>query len=289
MKNQLLKITSVVLLVWTAFACTSQPVSVKAETTEKRKIVSLNGTITEIIYALGAGDEVVAVDVTSTFPSETVKLTNLGHLSSISAESILGSAPTHVIGFKDEVKPELMQQLQQAGVEVVLYEREFSVKGAQQVIQKVASWLDRTEIGQQLVASIDTDVKSLRVLENKPTVLFVYARGAGMMMVAGEDTQLEKMIEIAGGKNAVSGFQEFKPLTPEAVIEANPSLVLMFESGAQSISKAGGFQGIPGIKLTNAGKNNQVLEMDGLFLSGFGPRMGKALLELNQKLASLNV
>lgn len=153
----------------------------------------------------------------------------------------------------------------------------------------MARWLDRTEIGQQLVASIDTDVKSLRVLKNKPTVLFVYARGAGMMMVAGEDTQLEKMIEIAGGKNAVSGFQEFKPLTPEAVIEANPSLVLMFESGAQSISKAGGFQGIPGIKLTNAGKNNQLLEMDGLFLSGFGPRMGKALLELNQKLASLNV
>lgn len=288
MRNQFLKISSVLLCFWLVFSCASKQESLNETEVEKRKIVSLNGTLTEMIFALGSGDEIVAVDVTSTFPAETSQLTNLGHMSSISAESILGSSPTHVVGFKDEVKTDLVKQLQQAGVNVQLYDREFSVNGTQKVIRQVSSWLGKDEIGQQLIETIDTDVKSLKKLKSKPSVLFVYARGAGMMMVAGEGTQMEKMIEMAGGKNAVNGFNEFKPLTPEAVIAANPSLVLMFESGAKSISKDGGFEGIPGIKLTEAGKNKQFMEMDGQYLSGFGPRMGKALLELNQKLASIN-
>lgn len=255
---------------------------------EAMKIVSMNGTLTEIVFALNEGGQLVAVDVTSTFPEAAKSLTNLGHANAISAESVLGSNPTHVIGFEDETKPELVEQLKNSGVEVKLFKREYSIEGAKKVIADVAKWIEKEEDGKKLQDQIDADVKSLTKLNSKPAVLFVYARGAGMMMVAGDDTQMQKMIEYAGGKNAVGGFKEFKPLTPEAVIGANPALLLMFESGAQSLNGEEGILEIPGLKLTDAGKNKQILSMDGQLLSGFGPRVGKALVTLNAKLKEIS-
>ncbi|HYQ97584.1 MAG TPA: ABC transporter substrate-binding protein, partial [Candidatus Nitrosocosmicus sp.] len=117
--------------------------------------------------------------------------------------------------------------------------------------------------------------------------LFVYARGTGTMMVAGDGTPLTGMINLAGGQNATGGFAEYKPLTTEGVIAANPDVILMFDSGEASLSGEGGILSVPGVSATNAGKNKAVITMDGQYLSGFGPRVGKALVELNKKLAAV--
>lgn len=106
-------------------------------------------------------------------------------------------------------------------------------------------------------------------------------------MVAGDHTQLSEMITLAGGQNATGGFEDFKPLTAESVIAANPDVILMFDSGKASLSSEGGVLAVPGVKSTTAGKNNAVIAMDGQYLSGFGPRVGKALVELNTELSKL--
>ena len=253
-----------------------------------KKIVSLNGTITEIIFDLGKGSELVGIDVTSSYPEkETAAIANLGHLSGISAEAILGLAPTHVVGFKDEMPEPLIAQLKAAKIEVVLFEREYSISGVKSTIAEIAKWCNKAAEGEQLAKQIDEDLKGMVELKKQPNVLFVYARGVGMLMVAGEKTQMDKMIELAGGKNAVSGFEDFKPLTPESVIAAKPDLILLFTSGTESLSGGEGLLQIPGVKMTPAGKNNNFLSMDGLYVSGFGPRIGKALVEINQRLSKL--
>ncbi len=283
------KLFSLAIAVALLVSCSGNAAQKAEVKKEAMKIVSLNGTITEIIYALGEGKQLVAVDITSTYPEQEVsKLTNLGHMSQISAEGILGSAPTHVIGFKDEVKPELIDQLKNAKVEVVLLDREYTVAGAKNVIGDIAQWMGKEEAGEKLQNQIDTDIAGMAKLPVAPLVLFIYARGPGTMMVAGDGTQMQEMIKLAGGKNAVSGFNEFKPLTPESVIAANPDLLLMFESGTQSLNGEAGLLEIPGIKMTTAGKKKQFCSMDGLYLSGFGPRVGKALVELNLKLQQIN-
>ena len=96
---------------------------------------------------------------------------------------------------------------------------------------------------------------------------------------------MNQMISIAGGQNAVSDFESFKPLTAEAIVSANPDVILMFTTGAQSLN--GVFENVPGIMQTNAGKNKQIITMDGQYLAGFGPRTGEAALELNQKLSEV--
>src|SRR5690606_33860565 len=119
---------------------------------------------------------------------------------------------------------------------------------------------------------------------SNPKVLFIYARGTGTMMVAGKDTQVGKMIELAGGVNAVNDFADFKPLTAEALVAANPDVILLFDSGLSSLGGIDGLWEVQGNKQTNAGKNRKVIEMDGQFLTGFSQRLGKALEELGKKI-----
>jgi iron complex transport system substrate-binding protein len=117
-----------------------------------------------------------------------------------------------------------------------------------------------------------------------PRVLFVYARGAGTMMVAGTETPAEAMIALAGAANAAEGFAGFKPMTAEAVVAAQPDVILMPERGLESLGGADGLLEQPGVALTPAGKNRRIVTMDDLLLLGFGPRLGEAVQTLTTKL-----
>lgn len=255
---------------------------------EAKRLVSLNGTITEVLFALGADKELVAIDVTSTFPAQTEKITHLGHVRGVTAESILGVKPTHVLAFEDELNPQLKQQLEKAKIKVVVFKRDFTVESTKHVIAEIAGWLDQQPAAKTLIGRIDDDLQSVKRPAKAPRVLFVYARGTGTMMVAGDNTQMASMIRLAGGQNATGGFDDFKPLTAEAVVAANPDVILMFDSGKSSLSDTGGVLAIPGVSATNAGKNKAVIAMDGQLLSGFGPRVGQAVAQLNAALNQLN-
>lgn len=248
------------------------------------KIVSLNGAITEVLAALGEENNLVGVDVTSTYP-ETIKgkVADLGHTRTISVESILALKPTKVYATSKDLKPEQIDQLKNAGITVEIINQEISVQGTKDLISQIAKSLNKTDI-QSIINTIDQDLKNVKPLENQPKVLFIYARGAGNLMVAGTNTPMEKVIELAGGVNAVKDFEDFKPLTAEAVINANPDYILMFDSGLESIGGVDGILKLEGIANTNAGKNKKVIAMDGQLLSGFGPRVGKAAQELNLNL-----
>ena len=261
---------------------------VKTAEVKKEKIVSISGTTTEILCALGLQDQIVGVDVTSTYPEAMSKLPSVGHNRSMSAEAIIALAPSIVIGVAENVKPELVEQLKSAHIRVLLYNLETTVDGTKALIKGVADSMGKADAVQPIINQIDTDLKEKVSLTKKTKVLFIYARGAGTMMVAGEHTYMNAMIKHAGGENAVSGFEDFKPLTPESLLKANPDVILMFTSGLESLGGMEGLLKVPGVAMTNAGKKKQVIEMDGQYLTGFGPRLGKATAELSKKLDAVN-
>ncbi|MHC5354423.1 heme/hemin ABC transporter substrate-binding protein [Myroides sp. LJL115] len=251
----------------------------------QERIVSLNGAITEILAELDQTDNIVGVDVTSTYPEKIKdKAQDLGHATKISVESILALQPTTLYATKADLNQQAIEQLSNAGVHVEIVEQNFSLDGTKQMIQDVARSLNNTSYN-DILANIDTQAKGITPLSPQPKVLFIYARGAGTLMVAGQNTPLDTMITLAGGQNAVQGFDNYKPLTPESLLNANPDYILMFSTGLKSIGGEQGILQIEGISQTNAGKNNKIIVMDGQFLSGFGPRLGQAILELNQQLA----
>ncbi|WP_313636406.1 ABC transporter substrate-binding protein [Empedobacter sp.] len=258
---------------------------VKTENTiSNEKIVSLNGAITEILADLGEENNLVGVDVTSTYPSSVKeKATDLGHTRSLSIEALLALKPTKVFATDKDINPEQIAQLKNAGIQTEIIKQDYSVEGTKELVKTVATSLNKQDF-ETINTKIDTDLKTVKPLATKPKVLFIYARGAGNLMVAGKNTPMEKIIGIAGGQNVITEFEDFKPLTPEAVVKSNPDYILMFDKGLESIGGVDGVLKLEGIASTNAGKNKKIIAMDGQLVSGFGPRVGQAAAQLNQLL-----
>ena len=248
------------------------------------RLVTLHGTLTEIVASLGLRDRLVAVDVTSTYPPAVDSLPDMGYHSFFSAEGILAQDPDRVLGIRDDMDPTLVDQLEAAGVDVVLFDRATSVDEAQALIREVGDVVGMADAADDLAAGIEADLDGVDRPDEPVRALFIYARGAGSLTVAGDDTPVHHMIELAGGENAVSGFDGYKPLTAEALIAADPDAIILFTHGLASLGGMDGLLQVPGVAETTAGQTRHIIEMDALYLSGFGPRMGRAVQDLAQAL-----
>lgn len=254
---------------------------------DSTKIVSLNGSVSEVLAGLGLEKHIVGTDITSNYPEGMKAKPKVGHNKNINAEGVMALQPNLIIGIKKEVSPALIAQFKAAGVKLLLVDQEYSVAGTKKLIHSLADSLHLTVKGDSIVKGLDADlaqVKPVAAGAKKPRVLFIYARGTGTMMVGGTGTQVANAIELAGGQNAVTEFADYKPLTAEALVKANPDVILLFDSGLQSLGGAAGLTKVQGIKETNAGKNNKIISMDGELLSSFGPRLGIAVKELATKI-----
>ncbi|MBW8523085.1 ABC transporter substrate-binding protein [Chryseobacterium chendengshani] len=279
---------SVLAAVYSCKKETSKPTENKTDISSEtpktnNKIVSLSGGITEIVSALGHDREIVATDVTSTYP-ETLKATakDLGHVKSMTIEPIMAVKPTLILASDKDINPDLLRKIEASGIKTELFKQEFTVAGTKKLIVDVAKAVGNTDY-QKLIDKIDTDLKQVQPIDKKPKVLFIYARG-NMMMVSGKNTPMAALIELAGGENAITDFEDFKPLTPEAVLKANPDVLFFFLSGLQGSGGNNGVLKMPGVSQTNAGKNKKIIAMDGGLVSGFGPRLGEAAVTLNKLL-----
>ncbi|MBC3787194.1 heme/hemin ABC transporter substrate-binding protein [Spirosoma utsteinense] len=253
------------------------------------RIVSLDGTVSEILCDLGLQARLVGVDVTSTYPESLQKLPKVGHNRNISAEGVLAQKPTLVLTTeKAGTKAEVLDQLRAAGVQVITFKQEFSIDGTKKLITDIATACRVPSKARAVVRRLESDVAKVQKAAGRPRVLFIYARGVGTMFAAGRGTPAEKMIELAGGKNATPQFDDFKPLTTEALVAANPDVILLFDSGLESLGGADGLLNVPGVAQTNAGKAKRFVTMDGHLLTGFTPRLGKAIDELARKLSPLS-
>ena len=247
------------------------------------KIVSISGGITEIVAALGHENEIVATDVTSTYP-ESLKATaeNLGHVRSMTIEPIMAVNPNLILASDKDINPDLLGKIKASGIKTELFKQEFTVDGTKKLIADVAKAIGNTDY-QKLNDKIDADLKQIQPIAKKPKVLFIYARG-NMMMVSGKNTPMAALINLAGGENAINDFEDFKPLTPEAVVKANPDVLFFFTTGLQGSGGNEGALKMPGVSQTNAGKNKRIIAMDGGLVSSFGPRLGEAAVSLNKLL-----
>ena len=251
------------------------------------KIVSLNGTVSEILAGLGLEKNIIGTDVTSNYPESLKSKPKVGHNRNISAEGIIALQPDVVTGLSTEIKPELAAQLKTAGIKLVLFTQELTADGTRKLIKDVAASFGGEPKATAMIKKLDAELAAASKLNKngaKPKVLFIYARGAGTMMVAGDNTPLDKIITLAGGQNAVGGFNDYKPLTSEALVAANPDVILLFSSGMESLGGAAGLLNVQGVTQTNAGKNKKFVTMEGELLTGFGPRLGQAVAQLSQKL-----
>ncbi|HET9054279.1 MAG TPA: ABC transporter substrate-binding protein [Cyclobacteriaceae bacterium] len=249
----------------------------------QQRIITAGSAITETVCALGDCDKIVASDKTSTFPESIQNLPSIGYRNGIHAEGIISLKPTLIIAEKDYVKDEVLAQLSSSGIRILIINRKLNVNDTKKFIAQIAAALNRQAEGKKLIASIDADIAKANALlkktTSKPKVLAIYNRGTSTMSLAGKET-FSEILNYAGAENVFTSVEGYKPLNTEALIAANPDYLLTTAYGLESLGGVEGFLKIPGVAQTTAGKKKQIVSIDSLILTNFGPRIGKAIKEL---------
>lgn len=257
-----------------------------ASLSQAQRIITAGGSSTEIVCELGLCDKIVATDRTSLYPPQMQSLPSIGYRSSITAEGIISLEPDIMILEKGYVNDVILDQLKNAGQTVLVVENNSNLEDTKVRIRQIAEALNKKPEAEALIKKIEADLASLakKVAQTnaKPTVLCVYARGAGNLQVAGKDTGF-MIIEMAGTRNAVPEISGYKPLNAEALINANPDYLLFMESGLESLGGKEGVLKIPGVAQTTAGQKMQIISIDGVKLTNWGPRLAEAALEIFEK------
>lgn len=269
-----------------ALAC---GVTQAGETAVPHRIVSADGVTTETLYALGAGDLVIARDSGSTYPPEATDLPDIGLGHQLNPEAILSHKPTVVIGRDRPMSQPAFHILESTGLPVLRLPSDPDIETARENIRALAAYTGTEARGRELIAELDRDLETLagkvasRKPEDAPAILVVYLRPNATLLM-GEDSNAVALARIAGATSAIPGIEGYKPLNAEAVVAAAPEILLCYRNGLDSVGGVDALYRQPGIAETPAARNKRVIAMDDLLLGGFGPRTGQALLELHHAL-----
>jgi iron complex transport system substrate-binding protein len=250
------------------------------------RLISIGGALTEIIYLLKADTELVGVDTTSIYPTAATRLPNVGYARSLSSEGILALRPTQLIATEDAGPPIVLRQIGDAGIPVSMLPSGHQFIDVINRVRTIGRLVHKTDAAEVLASRLLLEWKNAqeRVANSKinnTRVLFILSQNPSQLMVGGKKTSADAMIAYAGARNAIFGVSGFKPLTPEAVIAANPDVILLTDQGMKAVGGISGVLRFPGVKQTRAGKEQNIISLEAMYLLGFGPRMPLAVAELN--------
>ena len=248
------------------------------------RIISADGSLTEIVYALGEEARLAGVDTTSRYPIATAELPQIGYKRNLSAEGVLSLAPDTLIGTEESGPPQVLNQIKGVGVHVATFTSAPTLDGVRAKIEGVARLLETDAAGQALWQQVSAEVEQarqrVRNIANPVRVLFVFSAADRSPIVGGRNSGADTMITLAGGVNVATGVDGYKPMTPEAIIAARPALILMIALGGNHAVDPKDIFSKPGLAHTPAARDKRLATMDGMYLLGFGPRIGRAIEDL---------
>jgi iron complex transport system substrate-binding protein len=255
-----------------------------------RRVVCAGGAITESVFAIGHGDEVVAVDTTSLYPAAVHALPKVGYFRQLSVEGLLSLAPDLVLADRDAGPANVLQQLGGATSILHQFQGPISVAAIPDKVRFVAAALQETAKGEEVAASIAADLATLATavarVGQKPRTMFMLGTVKGRM--AGQGTAADLVIDLAGGENLGSDFDGYRPISTEGIVGLKPDIVVtMFQSdeapGAEVDASARAAQDLGLADLPETARP-RVIVIDGAALLAMGPRTAHAAHDLAAKM-----
>ena len=250
------------------------------------------GSLTEILYLIGAEKQIVAVDVTSNYPPKARALPSIGYVRNLSAEGILSLDPTLVLGEDDMGPPKVWTQLDAMGVPIVIVPERHTTQGIIDKIRYIGNIIDQPESANRLieqrilprVAELQRLASDRRLAAKK--ILFVLSLQSGSPLVGGLETSANGVINMTGGRNAMTDVTGWKPASSESIIAAAPDFIVISRRGLGAFGELEDLRQHPALRLTPAALSGNIVVMDGMQMLGFGPRTLDAAVSLSRTFIS---
>lgn len=258
---------------------------VTVEGAERIIAVDLAGSLAQTVVGLGYGDRLVGRDISTKIPGldDLPVVTGTGH--AISPESVLELRPDLILTDGTVGPIDVMLQLREAGIPVVFIREEPGLDQPARQAEAVAGVLGHPELGSRLGERIEREIDRVvaTIAQNIPperserlSMVFLYLRGAnGIYYLFGEESGAGELITALGGIDVAGeiGWEGLRPVTDEALVAANPDLILVMSTGLDSVGGAEELVTLkPAIGLTRAGQQLRFVDMADNVVLGFGPR-----------------
>ncbi|MGG4609715.1 heme/hemin ABC transporter substrate-binding protein [Providencia sp. Me31A] len=248
------------------------------------RIVTLGGDVTEIVYALGAEQQLVARDSTSLHPEQATKLPDVGYMRMLNAEGVLSMRPTLVLA-SELAKPSMaLTQIEKSGVKIIKVLGKPSVEAIPEKIATIANAVNKQEQGKQLVEKFNQALSQVDTTPIDKKVLFIMSHGGVMPLAAGRNTAADSMIKAIGARNAMDSFDSYRPLSQEGLLSSQPDLIVFTQEGVKSLGGVDKVWKLQGMSMTPAGKNKALLVVDDVGMLTFSLGTPQVMQQLREAL-----
>jgi len=245
--------------------------SVQAE----ERIISAGSAVTELVYALGASDQLVAVDLTSKFFVKNDAIPQVGYHRQLSAEGLLALNPSYLIG-SNEMGPEsTLDNLKSSHVNVTIVPSGNSIDDLFKRIDTVAKITHTQDKAMGLKEQVTKKIHQLKStsLSQSPKVIFLMISEGRPATVGGKETTIDRIITLSGAHNPASQYvSSYKPVSMEAIVKMQPDYLLVSERAWNRLGgNAGILNAFPLLAATPSGKGNRILPIPShALIGGFG-------------------
>jgi iron complex transport system substrate-binding protein len=256
-----------------------------------QRIVCIGQAYNEMIYALGAQTNLVAVDYSSTYPPEIKNLPTVGYHRALSAEGILSLKPTLIIN-DDNIGPDnVVRQLQALKIPMKSFQaKDDSIQGTKALLREMGAFFHKEQRAEELCARIDSQMAAaaleIKKYKNAPHVAIIhFGRASNVYLLVGnggggDAGTAGKMVELAGGQLAINTPGMQRMVSPEIIAKSNPQVILMTEYGFDRLGSAERAKTLPGVAETDAARHNRLYRVPEHELMYFGPDAGENIIQL---------
>ncbi|MDB5205131.1 MAG: transporter substrate-binding protein [Flavisolibacter sp.] len=261
----------------------------EADGTKDMRIVCLSKHLTEMVFALGKGHNIVAVDLSSTYPDSAKLLKTVGYHRALSPESIIAMNPNLVIHSNDIGPENVLPQITKAGLNIKAFGGANTIDSARLLLKELGKFFGEEKRADSIIKKMDEGITraedALKVANIKDSlrVMIIHfgLRNNNYFVMSGRNGVGDKMIRMAGCTPATYDGKGAREMSPEAVALANPDIIIATDYGYDKMGTMDGFiASVPGVALTNAGKNRRVVRFEEHDLIYFGPRTGDNIIQL---------
>ncbi|HET7819107.1 MAG TPA: ABC transporter substrate-binding protein [Bacteroidia bacterium] len=253
----------------------------------KERIVCIAKQYSEIIYALGAQQDIVAVDISSTYPPEIKKLPTVGYHRALSAEGILAANPTLII-HDNNIGPEhVVKQLNDLKIPMKVFSKGATIDSTKLLIKEMGSYFHKEHQADSLCEKLDVDMKAAidnakQYTDSIKVLVIHFGQASNIYLVMTKKSTAAKMIKWAGGKMAVEDEKGMRQLSAEVVAASDPDVILLTDFGYDRLGSPEKIKELPGVLGTKAAKNNRIYRVEEHDLVYLGPRTGENTLMLQK-------
>jgi iron complex transport system substrate-binding protein len=252
------------------------------------RVLCIGGDVTEIVYALGAGDRIVAVDTTSQYPPQALNAKKVGYMRALSSEGVISVGASVILASEGAGPPEVVKTLKATSVPYVEVPSDYSADGIVRKIRLIGRALGAEAEGEKAAERVSAgfaELAGLRARVGRPVrALFVLGVQNGRLLIGGKGTSADAILALAGAENAAADVNGFRPVADEAVVELAPEAIVGIKGSGTNAHDLSQLLSLKGVRSTPAGAAGRVVAMDGLYLLGFGPRTADAARDLMRAL-----